>query len=125
MPININRDDADGARGNRRFDLVEVQDIGVIHINEHGPGAEMDERFHRGKGGVAGHNDLVTRANPLKLVQQIDDQRPGRAEDALFGAGVGGQFSFKSLALLAKDVLAGAQGAQGSFLDFRIQETLG
>ena len=72
-----------------------------------------------GKRRVAGHDDFVAGPDALELVQQIDNHRPGRAEDALRGAGVRGEFGFKGLAFLAEDVLAGADGAQRGFLDFR------
>ena len=69
MPVEIDGDDTDCSRRDGSLDLVEVHDIRVIHIDEHRPGAEMDQRFYCGKGGVAGHNDLVASPNPLKLVQ--------------------------------------------------------
>ena len=86
---------------------------------------QMDERFHGGKRGVAGHDDFVTGTDALELVQQINNHRPGRTKNALGGAGVGGQFGLKSLALGREDVLAGADGAQGGFLDFGVHETFG
>ena len=107
------------------FDLVEVHHIGVIDIHEHRPGAQMDERLHRGKGRVAGDDDFVARPNPLELVQQIDNHGPGRAQHALLGAGVSRQLGFKRLAFLAQDILPGAQGAQRGLLDLRVHETFG
>ena len=105
------------------FDLVEIHDLRVIDIQEHRPGAQMDERFHRGKGGVAGNDDLVAGTDPLKLVQQINNQRPGRAQNALLGAGVSGQLGLKGLAFLSQDILAGADGPKRGLLHFRIHET--
>ncbi len=69
----------------------------------------MDERFHGGKGGMTRNDDLIARPHALELVQQTNNERPGRAEDALFGAGVGGQFGFEGLTFLAQNVLAGAK----------------
>ena len=104
------------------FDLVEVHHVGVVHIHEHRPRPEVDKRFHRREGRVAGHDDFVARADALKLVQQIDNQRPGGAQDALLGAGISRQLGLKGLGFLAEDVLAGAQRAQGGLLDFRVNE---
>ncbi len=83
----------------------------------------MDQRFHRRKRRVAGHDDFVARADALKFVQQINNHRPRTAENALGRAGVHGEFSFKRLAFGSEDVLAGADGAQRGFLHFRIHET--
>jgi len=125
MPVNIHRDDADGARRDGGFDLVEIQAIGVVDVHEHRAGAEVNERFHGGKRGVAGHDDFIAGADALQLVQEINNHRPGRTQNALGGAGVGREFFFKLLRFLAEDVLAGADGAQGGFLDFGIHETFG
>jgi len=38
---------------------------------------------------------------------------------------VGGEFLFELLRFLAEDVLAGADGAQGGFLDLGVHETFG
>jgi hypothetical protein len=85
----------------------------------------MNERFHGRKRSVAGHDDFIARPDALELVQQIDNHRPGRAQDALRGAGVGGELGFKGLALGRQDVLAGADGAQRGLLDFGVHKTFG
>ena len=59
----------------------------------------------------------------LGQVHHIDDHRPGGTEHAVLRAGVRGQFGFKRLAFLGQDILAGAQGAQGRFFNFRVHET--
>ena len=125
MAVKMHADDAHRARRDERFDVVQVHDKGVVNVGEHRPGAEVDQRLHAGKRRVAGHDDFVARPDALELVQQIDDHRPGTAEDALGGAGVRGEFGFKRLRFLAEDVLAGADGAQRGFLDFGVHETFG
>ena len=85
----------------------------------------MNQRLHRRKGGVRRHDDFAVRLQSLREVEQIDDHRPGRAEDGVFGPGVSGEFGFERLAFLAQDILAGAQRAQGGLFNLRIHEALG
>ena len=52
MAVKMDRDDADRARRDERFDLVHLEAISVVDVGEHRFRAAMNERFHRGKRGV-------------------------------------------------------------------------
>lgn len=123
MSVKMHADDADGARRDERFDVRQIHDERVVNVREHRPRAEVDQRLHRRKRRVAGHDDFVARPDALNLVQQINNHRPRTAEDGRGRAGVRGEFSLERLGLGSEDVLTGADGAQRSFLDFRVHET--
>ena len=123
MAVKMHADDADGARRDQRFDVRQIHDERVVNVGEHRLRAEVDQRLHRRKRRVAGHDDFVARPDALELVRQINNHRPRTAEDGRGRAGVRGEFGFKRLGLGAEDVLAGADGAQRGLLDFRVHET--
>ena len=76
VPVEINGNDAHCSRRDRRFDLLQVHKVGIVHVHEHWPRSQMYQRFHRRERRVAGNDDLITRSYTLKLVQQINQHRP-------------------------------------------------
>ena len=125
VAVKMHWNNANGAWRDERLDLLHVHAIGLVDVDEDRNRAAMNHWFHRRKRCVRWHDDLVARTQSLREVQQIDDERPRRAEDGVFGAGVGGKLSLERLALLAQNVLAGAQCAQCSLFDFGVNQTFG
>ena len=125
VAVEMHRDHADRARRDERLDLLDVQTVAVVDVGENRPGAAVNERFQGRKGGVRRHDNFIARLQSLRQVKQIDNHRPRRTEDGVFGAGVSGQLGLEGLAFLAENVLAGAQRAQRGCFDLFVNEAFG
>jgi len=122
MAVKIDWNYADRAWSDRGFDLVEVHQISLIHVHEYWPRSQMDQRLHRRECRVTRDDNFIARPHALKLVQKINDQRPGRAQHAMFDARVRRQLGLKGLRLFAENILAGTKRPQRSLLHFGIYE---
>jgi hypothetical protein len=122
MAVQVDSDNADGARTDERFNMIQIHDKGVIDVREHRARTEVNQWFYAGKCRVTRYDDFVARTDSLELVQEIDDHRPGTAENTLGRTSVRGKLPFKLVRFFTEDILAGTDGAQSGFLDFGTHE---
>lgn len=118
LPVQADRHDGLGTRGDCCFDLGGVNVAGIrLDIHEDRLGAEQHDDLGRRNEGERGRDDLVTRLDPHR--HQTDQQGFGAAGhgDAVLGAGVGLELLLKLAHLRAHYVLAVLQHLVHALLD--------
>src|ERR1051325_4966444 len=93
---------SDRAPGNRCFELIDIEAIGVVDVDEDRFAAKMNHRFDRWKRCMRRDENFVSRFQPYCRVKQEAARRPGRTKHGFFRAGISSQFLLERLALLAQ-----------------------
>ncbi len=82
----MHRHDDLGARRDRRFDQVDVDQVVVPHIDKGRNPAELGDGERAGDIGVRRHDHLVAPADPKRLEGDFEGGRTGLDPDAMQAA---------------------------------------
>ena len=117
-PVQVHRQDSDGAAGDLSRGIFRIDHISVIDITEDRFGPDVDHRLDAWKCGERWHQHFVAAVQSLGNMQQMHRCRPGRGKHDVLHAKISRQLLLKRLAFRPEDVIAAMDDVENAAVDF-------